>query len=134
MKAEPRRIKTAARDSGTASANRRWLRRLVRQRRVTLRTGYDAAELHSICQELPNLFESLTKLVSRIRHDLLFDGVAKPVILGACHGRPALRAGNNIVRLGVPRRLELVAAALRALDVDGAHKILDKLKLPNEKS
>ena len=117
----------------TAVANHVGSGVLLGGKTVTVRIGVDAAELMAISKELPNLLESLSKFGDRIRLRLLDQLIEPGAQVGVCRGKTALRAGDNIIRLRASRSLKVTVAALRTLNVFGAHKILDANLPPNEK-
>jgi hypothetical protein len=108
----------------------RWLQRGVRQQ--TVRLGVDVSEPKHIAESLPNLLESLMKFRRRILDRLVNHRLEHGLVFSVGRGKTTLRAGDNIVRLRVSKSLKVTVAALRALNIFDAHKVLDGDVLPND--
>ena len=101
---------------------------------MILRIGVDASEAHDVTRELQTLLDALDKFRGSIFHRLVNHGVKHRLILGVGRRKSALRAGDNVVRLRVCKSLKVTVAALRALNIFDAHRILDGQLPPNVES
>jgi hypothetical protein len=98
----------------------------------TVNLNMDSSRIDASVAELARLTETLERFRQRIGGILLSLRLDDALV---CVGEPAFRAGNLVcVPQIFSRDVELCAAALRALELDVAHKILDGVVLPNEKS
>lgn len=93
---------------------------------VVAQIHVEAAEVAALAKEAAELHSSLERLSQRVCDELqpLLSGDVGSLSL--THDSPALKAGKSVAAIRVScRKLELVAAALRALNLDFSHKILD---------
>ena len=97
----------------------------------TVTLNIDNSRINTSVAELARLTKSLVNFRHRIGNKLLH---LRPDDAPVCVGEPALRAGNPVcVPKILARDFVLSVAALRALELDVAHTILDDVVLPNEK-
>jgi hypothetical protein len=86
-----------------------------------MRTAKEARRLRA---SLARLQTRIAQLLRGLRAD---DVPVKP-------SKPTSQAGDHVIRLGIPKSLELCASALRTLNLVGAHKILSRASSPNVQS
>jgi hypothetical protein len=98
---------------------------------ITVRIRLDDGGMQRIAKEITLLLKSLSDFRNDVRLCLLDKRSHQ---LAARGGRAALRAGDNVISLRVSRSLEVCVAALRTLNLYGAHKILKRGLPPNVES
>lgn len=119
---------TDATKSGVPVGSSAWLGGTVRLSMDCSRMNADVKEAAALAQS----FERLLKRLRRIFDKLVCDGLGKR---GVCVTPPTLRAGEFICVAGIRSRdFKLAASALRALQLDVAHKILDGVVPPNDQA
>jgi hypothetical protein len=97
-----------------------------------MRLIMDGARINEDMKEAARLTKSLERLLKRVR-GILLRLRSKDVRVRV--GKPTLRAGHLVcVPQILSRDIELVIAALRAFDLDVAHKILNRAQRPNARA
>ena len=126
-------IKTAA-PLGVASSD------LLGGKSVTMQIRLDAGEVISLCKEAALLLKNLSDFRDNVRRRILGELRASRLeTTTRTSNRIVRRSGRKesvrcILRLRPSQNLERIVAALRTLDLNGAHKILKRGLPPNEKS
>jgi hypothetical protein len=107
---------------------------------VTMQIRLDAGEVISLCKEAALLLKNLSDFRDNVRRRILGELRASRLeTTTRTSNRIVRRSGRKesvrcILRLRPSQNLERIVAALRTLDLNGAHKILKRGLPPNEKS
>ena len=98
---------------------------MVELRMDTITLDRDVGELVKLARSLEDLVQRVRSMLERLPSDQTLIRV----------GKPTLRAGHLICRPQIrSRNFELLRSALRTLNIDVAHEILNKIKMSNKRS